>query len=109
MPESLTFLNQIVPITSPVGTTVLVGTSSKSAIGPNQTRRGVMFVNPGASVTLYICPANQTAVSGQGVPIAALATVTLNGNEQTGINVTCGWNVIAASSSNNPLTVLELL
>jgi len=95
-------------IASPNGSTVLVGTASVPAIGANPSRRGVRFFNPG-TVTLFICPANQAAVIGQGIPILpGGGPVDMIGDGAL-INYNSGWNVIAASGSNNPLTVLELL
>lgn len=100
--------NLNVQIVSPNGTTVLVGTSSITAIGPNANRRGLSFFNPG-TVQLYICPANQTAVIGQGIPILPSGgPVDMIGDGEL-LNYNSGWNVIAASGSNNPLTILELL
>lgn len=100
--------NLVVQITSPIGSSVLVGTASMTAIAPNAARRGVRFFNPGA-VELYICPANQVAVIGQGIPILpGGGPVDMIGDGKL-INYNSGWNVIAASGANNPLTVLELL
>ena len=100
--------NYSVPITSPNGTNVLVGAASILAIGPNISRRGVIFINPNLSgPILRVVPSNQTAVIGQGVPV-------LPGGQVSFINdglaqYTCGWNAIADSGSNNPLEILELL
>lgn len=100
--------NLNVQIASPNGTTVLVGTASIAAIGPNPNRRGLRFYNPSA-VVMYICPANIAAVIGQGIPIlAGGGPVDMIGDGEL-INYNSGWNVIAATGSNNPLTILELL
>jgi hypothetical protein len=99
--------NLNVQIASPNGSTALLGTSSAAVIGSNASRRGLIFVNPSA-VTIFVCPANQTAVIGQGVPILPSAQVQFIGDGKL-INYNSGWNGIAASGSNNPLTVLELL
>ena len=100
--------NLSVQIVSPVGTTVLVGTSSTTAIGSNSSRRGLRFFNPG-TVELYICPANQVAVIGQGIPIlSGGGPVDMIGDGEL-LNYNSGWNVIAATGSGNPLTILELL
>ena len=97
----------IVPLTSPSGSTVLLNSSTQTTvIGQNLNRRGIVFINPG-SITVYICPANQSAVIGQGVEIAAGATVSFLGTEL--LNYNSGWNGISASSSSVPLTVLELV
>lgn len=99
---------QIPGVTSPNGTTVLVGTASITAIGPSQSRRGVRFFNPSA-VIMYVCPANIPAVIGQGIPIfPGGGPVDMIGDGEL-INYNSGWNVISASGSNNPLTILELL
>lgn len=95
-------------VTSPNGSTVLVGTGSILAIGPNQSRRGLRFFNPSA-VEMYVCPANIPAVIGQGIPILpGGGPVDMIGDGKL-INYNSGWNVISASGSNNPLTILELL
>jgi hypothetical protein len=100
--------NYAVQITSPVGSTVTVGTVSVAAIGANPRRRGIVFVNPNTSVTLYVCPNNQTAVIGEGIPVFPGGMVQLVGDGKL-INYNCGWNAIAASGAANKLTVLELL
>lgn len=95
-------------LTSPVGSTVLVGTASTAVIGPSASRRGLMFFNPG-TVVLYICPANQAAVIGQGIPIfPGGGPLDMLGDGKL-IAYNSGWNAIAASGSNNPLTILELI
>jgi hypothetical protein len=100
--------NMNIQITSPNGSTVLLGTVSATAIGPNANRRGLRFYNPG-TVTIYICPANIPAVIGQGIPILpGGGPVDFIGDGRL-INYNSGWNAIAASGAANPLTVLELL
>lgn len=96
-------------IVSPVGSTVSLGTVSATAIAANPNRRGIAFVNPGATVTLYVCPANQAAVIGNGIPVFPGGMVRLDGNPDANINFTSGWNAIAGSGSGNPLTVLEFV
>jgi hypothetical protein len=97
-----------IPIVSPNGTTVLVSGASILAIGPNITRRGVTFINPNlAGPIIRVCPANQTAVAGQGVPVLPGGQVSFLGSDL--IRYSAGWNTIADSGSNNPLTILELL
>lgn len=97
-----------VPAISPLGTNILTnGTTQVTAIGQNLNRRGVAFGNP-SDVTIYVCPANQAAVVGQGTPIIAGAIVPFLGDGKL-INYTCGWNAIAASGSNKPLEVLEFV
>lgn len=95
-------------VTSPKGSTVLVGTGSITAIGPNQNRRGLRFFNP-SNVEMYICPDNLSAVIGQGIPILpGGGPVDMIGDGKL-ITYNSGWNVISASGTNNPLTILELL
>jgi hypothetical protein len=100
--------NLNIQIGSPSGSTVLVGTVSITAIAANSSRRGLRFFNPSA-VAMYICPANIPAVIGQGIPILpGGGPVDMIGDGRL-INYNSGWNVISASGSNNPLTILELL
>lgn len=97
-------------ITSPVGTTVLLSTASATAIGANPNRRGIAFANPNNDGTIiYVCPANQTAVIGQGTPILPGSVVRFEGKPDANINFNCGWNAIASTGSNKPLTVLEFI
>lgn len=101
--------NYSIGITSPNGTTALVGAASVTAIGANPNRRGLRFYNPGPTNTIYICPANQVAVAGQGIPIVpGGGPVDFIGDGKL-INYNSGWNAIASGGSNNPLTILELL
>lgn len=104
--EPMISQNLLAAIVSPVGSTVLVATASIAAIAANPVRRGIIFANAG-SVILYVCPSNIAAVIGQGIPIAAAAIVSFIGTDHA--SYTCGWNVIAASGSGNPLAILELL
>ena len=97
-----------VAITSPNGSSVLVSGASITAIGPNITRRGIIFINPNlAGPTIRVVPANQTAVAGQGVPVLPGGQVEFVNDGLRTFN--CGWNTIADSGSNNPLQILELL
>jgi hypothetical protein len=100
--------NMNIQITSPVGTLALLGTASSSVIGANAARRGIIFINPSAARTITVVPANQTAVSGQGVVILPQGQVSFIGDGKL-INYNCGWNGVADSGSNNPLEVLELV
>lgn len=97
-----------VPITSPQAWTILVGNTSIPAIGANQNRRGIIFANPG-SVNIYVVPSNLAAVIGQGILVLPGAQVELLGNPSRNINYNCAWNAIAATGSNNPLTIMDLL
>lgn len=108
-PMPLAQLNQGSGITSPLGTGVLLGTASATAIGANPQRRGITFHNPG-TINLAVCPANLAAVVGAGgIILLPGQTKTFMARPKSRIRVNCGWNAIAASSSNNPLTVLEHL
>lgn len=100
-----------VPITSPNGSLVLLNSSSQvTAIGPNQNRRGVIFVNPAPNTAkITIVPANQTAVSGQGVVILPGAQEAFISDPNKNVAYNCGWNAICDAGSNVPLQVLELL
>ena len=107
-PAVLNRKNYSVAITSPNATTALLGTSSVNVIGANPVRRGIIFFNPG-TVTLFVTPANQVAVIGQGVPILPQSQQAFI-NSDDGMQVyNCGWNAIAASSSGNVLTIFEML
>jgi hypothetical protein len=97
-----------VPVVSPSGTTVLVGGASVPAIGANITRRGITFINPNLNGPIIrVCPSNQAAVIGQGVPVLPGGQVSFLGNDL--IRYSSGWNTIADTGSNNPLTILEML
>ena len=100
-----------VPIVSPIGTLVLVNSSSQvTAIGPNQNRRGVIFVNPVTNTAkITLVPSNQNAVSGQGVVILPGAQEPFIADPSKNIAYNCGWNAICDTGSNVPLEVLELL
>lgn len=98
-----------VPIVSPIGTLALVNSSGQSnVIGPNASRRGIIFINSG-TVTITVVPANQTAVAGQGVLVLPGGQVPFISDPSTNVAFNCGWNAIAATGSNNPLEILELL
>ncbi len=91
---------------NPILSTTL-GTASIPILTANPSRRGVIFHNPG-SVNIGVCPSNLTAAIGAGsIIILPGAEVQILGNRRIKIN--CAWNGIAASSSNNDLTMLELL
>jgi hypothetical protein len=100
--------NYNVPLVSPVGSTVMTNaTTSVPVIGQNLHRRGIQFAN-GSPSTIYVCPDNQPAVRGQGIPIFSGSNLPLLGDGRL-INYTCGWNAIADVGSGNALTVLELV
>lgn len=108
-PMPLASLNQGSTIASPLGSGVLVGGASTTAIAANRQRRGITFHNPG-TVALAVCPANLTAVFGAGgITLLPGQSKTFMAKPQSRIRVNCGWNVIAQSGSNNPLTILEHL
>lgn len=99
--------NLNVQISSPNGSFVSVSGASIQAIGSNAARRGIIFVNGSATDTLYLVPANQAAVVGQGIPILPQAQQAFIGDGKL-INYNTGWNVIS-SGANTPLEILELL
>jgi hypothetical protein len=91
-----------------------LGTSPVSVIGANAARQQITFHNPG-SVDIFVFPT--TVLSG-----GASATLTpslgslgggfrifANGGDRTiSAPAACqAWQAIAASSSNNPLTIME--
>jgi hypothetical protein len=78
-------------------------------LAPSPSRQSITFVNPG-TVTLYAAPiVNAAGVTltpslaalGGCVPIFAGALFPISGECQV------GWQVFAASGSNNPATVIE--
>jgi hypothetical protein len=99
--------NNTVQIDSPQGSSVLVSGASISLIGANKARRGIVFINGSAADTIYIVPANQTAVVGRGIPILPQASREFIGDGEL-INYNTGWNGIS-SGVNTPLEILELL
>lgn len=108
-PLPLAQLNLNVPLTSPVGSLALVGSSPQvAAIGSNQNRRGIIFINPG-TVRITLVPSNQNAVAGQGVVVLPNAQVAFYSNPESNVQFNCGWNAIADTGSNNPLQILELV
>lgn len=109
IPAPLATLAQGTDITSPNATGLLVGTSSMTAIGANVQRRGITFHNPG-TVALAVSPANLAAVYGAGgIILLPGQSKTFMAKAASRIRVNCGWNAIAQSGSNNPLSVLEHL
>jgi hypothetical protein len=108
-PQPIASLNQGSGITSPVASGVLLGTVSAPAIGFNAQRRGITLHNPG-TVELAVCPSNLPAAIGAGSIILLPGTTkTIMARPKSRIRVNCGWNAIAQSGSNNPLTILEHL
>lgn len=108
-PMPLASLNQGTTITSPNASGVLVGGASIAAIGANAQRRGITFHNPG-TVALAVCPANLAALFGAGgITLLPGQSRTFMARPASRIRVNCGWNAIAQSGSNNPLSVLEHL
>lgn len=108
-PMPLASLNQGSSILSPRASGILLGTGSVPAIGSNAQRRGITFHNPG-TVNLAVCPANLAAAIGAGsIILLPGQTRTYQAKPKSRIRINCGWNAIAQSSSNNPLTVLEHL
>lgn len=108
-PQPLASLRQGSSINSPSGSGVSVGTASVPLIGANAVRRGITFHNPG-SVVLGFAPANLSASIGAGsIILLPGQSKTFMAKPQSRIRVNCGWNGIAQSDSNNPVTILEHL
>jgi hypothetical protein len=108
-PMPLASLNQGSGIPSPLASGKLLAAASLAAIGANAQRRGITFHNPGA-VNLAVCPSNLVAAIGAGsIILLPGQTRTYMAKPKSRIRVNCGWNAIAASGTNNPLTVLEHL
>jgi hypothetical protein len=106
MPEPQIQQNQIIPIPSPVFTSVALTTAnSPSVLGTNAQRRGITFANPSATQTIYIAPAGTAIAVGQGIPLfpGASFPIMAQGNFQ----INCGWQAIASGSCN--LTILEFV
>lgn len=99
--------NLNVQIASPQGSNILVSGASIPAIGANAARRGVVFINCSDASTIYLVPANQTAIVGRGIPILPQAQREFIGDGKL-INYNTGWNAIS-DGVNVPLEVLELL
>lgn len=99
--------NLNVQIASPQGSGVLVSGASIAVIGSNQARRGIVFVNGSAANIIYLVPANQVAVAGQGIPVLPQAQREFIGDGRL-INYNSGWNAIS-DGVNVPLEILELL
>lgn len=108
-PNPLASLNQGTAISSPNASGVLLTTASATAIAANAQRRGITFHNPG-TVGVAVCPANLTAVYGAGgVIVLPGQSKTFMARPASRIRVNCGWNAIAQSGSNQPLSILEHL
>lgn len=99
--------NLNVQIASPQGSSILVSGASVPAIGANTARRGVVFINCSSDKTIYLVPANQTAVAGRGIPILPQAQREFIGDGKL-INYNTGWNAIS-DGVDVPLEILELL
>lgn len=99
--------NLNVQISSPNGTCPLVGTASLQVIGANASRRGLIFFNPGPNVATVV-PANQVAVSGQGITILPQSSREFIGDGKL-INYNSAWNAIFDTGASNPLQILELV
>lgn len=100
--------NFLVALVAPIGVAISVGsTSSQRIVAFNANRRAITFANPG-SVIIYICPDNVTA---NNVALGGMVAL-YPGSERTiiaegNLAVNCGWNAIAASGANNPLTITD--
>jgi hypothetical protein len=106
-PEALANVTSHPTIASPIGSAASLGTASVKVLEASPVRRGVIFHNPG-TIPLAICPENLTAVFGAG------SMVVLPGQERRiiaegRVRVNCGWNGMAQSGTNNPLSILSIL
>ena len=104
--EPLIQQNQIIPIASPLFTSVALTTANTpSVIGANAQRRGITFANPSATQTIYLAPAGSAIAVGQGIPLFPGATLPImsQGNYQ----INCGWQAIASGNCN--LSILEFV
>ena|ERR1700723_4221656 len=106
MPEPLIQQNQIIPIASPVFTSVpLTTANSPNVIGTNAQRRGITFANPSATQTIYLAPAGSAIIVGQGVPLFPGASLPMM--SQGNFQINCAWQAIATGNCN--LTILEFV
>jgi hypothetical protein len=95
---------------SPIGTSVVLSTTSAQVIGANPSRRSITFCNP-STIIEWIAPAPIVPLTGGGVgiglPAAATGTTVCF---STPIIGTAGqgqaWNAVSASATPN-ITILE--
>jgi hypothetical protein len=81
-----------------------LSTTSVGVIGTSTLRRGLVFLNPNPSgVNMWVVPSNVTAVINQGVPLTPGSSYTVPST----LHCNAAWNAIAASGTNNVLTILE--
>lgn len=106
MPEPQIQQNQIIPIPSPVFTSVALTTANNpNVIGTNANRRGITFGNPSATQTIYLAPAGSAITTNQGLPLFPGATLPIMA--QGNFQINCGWQAIASGNCN--LTILEFV
>lgn len=106
MPEPLIQQNQIIPIASPLFSSVaLTGALTPNVIGSNPQRRGIIFGNPSATQTIYLAPAGSAITANQGIPLFPGATLPIMA--QGNFQINCGWQAIASGNCN--LTILEFV
>lgn len=97
--------NTLSTTTSPRATNyTTLSTTSVQVIASSTTRRGIAFYNSNPSGNnIFITPSNLTAVINQGIPLlpggAWEVSATLAAN--------AAFNAIAATASNNVLTIIE--
>lgn len=112
MPEPFIEQNYIVPITGGKTTAVTtLGTASVQVIAQDLKRRKITFCNPNiaSNIVVYVCQSkdasgsNLAAVAGGGSwPIFPGAVFSFEGDVAAS-----AWNAIAASGSNNGLTIMS--
>jgi hypothetical protein len=99
-------LSYDVPVLGPIGIAIAnLGTGSTQVIGPDPTRAGIVFHNPGTQI-IRVAPANLTLVPGSGgILIYPQEEEALFSDAAMALN--CAWNAVADSDSNNPLTIFN--
>jgi hypothetical protein len=100
-------------IATPTVVGALVGSSaSQAVIAANLTRQGIYVFNASA-VTIWVCPATKQDGTAQAAAVSGAGSISIA--TQTGVmlgpgnmpHFTAGLNAIAASGSNNPLSLWE--
>jgi hypothetical protein len=95
-----------VPVLGPIAIAFPnLGTSSQQVVGPDPTRAGIVFHNPGTQI-IRVMPANVTPVSGSGgILIYPQEEEALFSDAAMALNA--AWNAVADSGANNPLTIFN--
>ncbi len=95
-----------VPVLGPIAIAFPnLGTTSTQVIGPDSTRAGIVFHNPGTQI-IRVTPSNLTPVPGSGgILIYPQEEEAIFSDAAMALN--CAWNAVADSDSNNPLTIFN--